>query len=242
MARHYNAPMSVGSCNLAIETTSRQGSLALGRGDALLDTMDLPAQRRHHVGLVPGMDALCRAHGHGPADVAEIYVSLGPGSFTGLRVAIAAVKMLALARSVKVVGVPTLAVLARQAPVAQGHVAPCLSLKRGQVYCGVYRRASEACEEVLPPALRTLEDLLRDAPRPVALLGEMLPDLPVDLDAQVTVLPGEAARPRCESVWQLGRIMARSGEYTDPLTLEPLYVRRPEAVELWAQRQKVQAG
>ncbi|MFW6059208.1 MAG: tRNA (adenosine(37)-N6)-threonylcarbamoyltransferase complex dimerization subunit type 1 TsaB [Phycisphaeraceae bacterium] len=228
--------MAPSQYNLAIETTSRQGTLALGRGEALLEVIDLPVQRRHNVGLVPGIDRLCRAHGVTPTGLDEVYISLGPGSFTGLRVAVAAVKMLALARGVKVVGVPTLEVVARQADPAHEHVAVCLNLKRDEVYCGVYRRQGEDVHPVTRPALRTVAALLCEAPRPVALLGEMLPELPADMDEQVTVLPPEAARPRAENVWHVGRALAQRGAYSDPFTLEPMYVRRPEAVELWERR------
>ena len=242
----YNARMTELRYNLAIETTSREGSVAMGRGDELLETIDLPAQRRHHVGLVPGLHRLCETHGIGPADVGEIYLSLGPGSFTGLRVAVAAVKMLALARGVKIVGVPTLDVVAQQAESTHRHVAVCLNLKRGQVYCGVYRREEAALRPVMDPALRTLEELLHAAPRPMALLGEVLPELLTggsgDVDEQVVLLPTEQARTRSETVWRIGRAMAQRGAYSDPLTLEPMYVRRPEAVELWEQRERSHVG
>ncbi len=90
--------MGDGRYNLAIETSSRSASIALGCADRLIEAVDLPPQRRHNVGLMPAIDRLCGAHGVTPRDLAEVYVSLGPGSFTGLRVAVAAVKMLALAQ------------------------------------------------------------------------------------------------------------------------------------------------
>lgn len=232
----YNLPMPVAPYSLAIETTSRVGEIALGRADALLDTVTLPPQRRHHVGLMPGIEGLCRAHGLGPRDIGEVYVSLGPGSFTGLRVAVAAAKMLALAGGVKLVGVPTLDVVAHNAPPAHAHVAACLNLKRETIYCAVYRREGGQMTPIVPPALRALPELLHEAPRPVAVVGELLPEPAPGDDAQVTVLPPELARGRAEVVWHLGRALARAERYTDPLAIEPMYIRRPEAVELWERR------
>ena len=70
---------------LALETTTRQSSVTLGRGDDILETIDLPAQRRHNVALMPALDALLDRHNATPADLALLHVSVGPGSFTGLR-------------------------------------------------------------------------------------------------------------------------------------------------------------
>ncbi len=138
-------------------------------------------------------------------------------------------------------GVPTLEVVAHNAPPAHEHVVVCLNLKRGTVYCAVYRRSGETLVPTIEPALREMEALLREAPQPVALLGEMLPELPGEGMEGVTVLPAEMARPRAAVVWHLGRDRAVRGEYDDPLTLEPRYVRRPEAVELWERRGKAEA-
>ena len=228
--------MSRSRYSLAIETSTRACELALGRDDGLIETVTLPSQRRHHVGLMPGIDNLCRNHAIGARDIEEVHVSLGPGSFTGLRVAVAAAKMLAIAADVKIVGVSTLWVVAHNGPAEHQHVAACLNLKRDTVYCAVYRREAEEMVPVLEPGLRTLTELLHQAPRPVALLGEMLPQLPRESCEGISVMPPEQARPRGETVWRLGRRLAAAGRFTDPMELEPMYVRRPEAVELWERR------
>ena len=231
----YNPFVPAPAHNLAIETSTRQGALTLGVDDTALESVTLPAQRRHHVGLMPAVDALCREHHVAPEQLSELYLSLGPGSFTGLRVAVAAAKMLSLAHHTKIIGVPTLDAVAHNAPNEHDHVAVALNLKRGTIYCALYQRVGENLQQTLPPELRTIEQLLREAPRPLALLSQMPLDLPDTTD--VTTLPPEAAQPRSETVWTLGRALAAKNQYADPLTLEPLYVRRPEAVELWEQHQ-----
>ena len=193
--------------NLAIETSTRTGRVALGCGDALLARADLPAKRRHNLDLVPTIDRVCREHGLGPGDLAEVYVSLGPGSFTGLRSAVATAKMLSLTLGVKLVGVPTLEVLRAQHPEA----VVCLNVKRGTAW---------SAGPGLEPALRTLEEL-RAMGRP--LVADTLDDA-VPADPQVDV------------VWKLGRAAAAANRYDDPLTLAPLYIREPEAVTLWDQK------
>lgn len=193
--------------NLAIETSTRTGRLALGRGDELLACVELPTKRRHNLDLVPTIDRVCRDHGLGPGDLAEVYVSLGPGSFTGLRSAVATVKMLALTLGVKLVGVSTLEVLRVQHPEAT----VCLNVKRDTAW---------SAGPDMEPALRSLEELRAAG-------------LPMVADTLADATPAE---PDVAVVWKLGRAAAAANRYDDPLTLSPLYIREPEAVTLWDQR------
>lgn len=221
--------MAADGYNLAIETSGRVGSIALGRGDRVLATRELPHKRRHDVGLIPAIDTLCGEHGVAPRDLREVYVSLGPGSFTGLRVGITTAKMLALSLGVRLVGVPTIEVLAANAP-ADADVAVCLNVKKGSAYCAVYRGGAA----VLPPALRTTEELFAQAPRPLAVLAEVVDgELPPD----VTRLPESDAVARAEVVYRLGRARAAEGSYVPAEEMVPLYVREPEAVTLWNARE-----
>lgn len=190
--------------NLAIETSTRTGRVALGRGDDLLATAALPEKRRNNLDLVPTIDGLCGKNGLAPNDLAELYVSLGPGSFTGLRSAVAAAKMLSLTLGLKLVGVPTLDVLREQHPES----VVCLNVKRNTAW---------SAGPGLEPALRSLDEL-RAIGKP--LIADTLDD-------------ATPAVPRVETVWQLGRARAADNRYDDPLTLAPLYIREPEAVTLW---------
>ena len=193
--------------NLAIETSSRRGFVALGRGPEVLDTAELPAKRRHNLDLIPTVDELMGRHGLGAGDLAELYVSLGPGSFTGLRIAVATAKMLSLTRGVKLVGVPTLDVLRRQHPDA----VVCLNVKRGTAW---------SAGPDLEPAFRELAELRR-------------PGRPLVADTLDDALPAE---PDVAVLHHLGHAAAQANRYDDPLTLAPLYLREPEAVTLWNQR------
>ncbi|MEX2672315.1 MAG: tRNA (adenosine(37)-N6)-threonylcarbamoyltransferase complex dimerization subunit type 1 TsaB [Phycisphaeraceae bacterium] len=222
--------------NIAIETASRQGSLTLGRGDALLASVDLPVQRRHRVGLLPGIASLCAEHDVEPEQLDEVYVSLGPGSFTGLRVAMTGAIALSVARSLRLVGVPTLDVVARNTPAGHQRVAVCLNVKRETAWCGVFERQGAGWTATVEPALRTLDELFKVAARPVALVGDPLPALPDPLPGGVTVLPASHARPRAEAVWRIGRERASEDRYTPSTALAPIYARPPEAVTLWDQR------
>lgn len=215
--------------------------MAIGRGDELLGTLDLPAPHappRRSVDLTPTLDALCREHGAVPNQVGQAYLSIGPGSFTGLRIAVATAKMLAQVLQVELFAVPTLDVVAQNAPanLDTPHVAVCLNQKRDTAYAGVFERADDMWRPAGEPSLTTMAQLLRDTPRPLAILGDPLPPLPADQTEGVTVLDAALAVAHAEWVWRLGRDATRTGQPTDPATLVPLYVRPPEAVTLWDQR------
>lgn len=222
--------------NLAIETSGRSGSVTLGRGDAIVTTVELQHKRRHNVELIPTIDALCREHGVTPDAIGQVYVSLGPGSFTGLRVGITTAKMLSLANNVEVFGIPTLDVLAENAPPEFQHVAVCLNLKRDTVHSAVYQREDNRWSAIVEAKLRTMAELLEACPRPVCVIGDPLPAIPDESSQGVTVLGPAYAEGKSVAVHKLGRIAAATRPPDDPMRLIPLYIREPEAVELWNQR------
>jgi len=195
--------------NLAIEAAARRGAVALGRGDELLETAELPVKRRHGVELMPAIAGLCDAYGMFSEQLGQVYVSLGPGSFTGLRIALATVKMLALCRGTAVVGVPTLEALCRQHPEAM----VCLNVKRGGAWS-----AGPGHE----PALRTLAQIHAAG----------LPIVSEAIDGAQPPLFNVA------QVWSIGRARAKASDFDDPATLSPLYIREPEAVTLWNEKEQ----
>ena len=194
--------------HLALETSGRTGTIALGDVDAATPraVRPLPLQRRGQVNLMPLAAELMAEHGHGPADLALVSLALGPGSFTGLRVAVATAKMLSLTLGVKLIGIPTLDLLLARHP---GHVV-ALNVKRDTAW---------SAGPGLDPSLRGLSEL-KDLGSP--LVG--------DLD--------NAAHPADADVADLYRLAhARhlASDYDDPLVLAPAYIREPEAVTLWDQ-------
>jgi len=198
---------------LILETASRHGEAALARGDELLEVVTVPRQRRHGVELMPAVAALCDRHGVTPAALAAVVVSLGPGSFTGLRIAVATAKMLAMAvpaAGTRVVGVPTIDALRLTHPGAM----VCLNVKRDTAW------SAGPPGSGIEPALRPLDDIRATG---LPLVGEAM---------------GGVGPPRfsAEAVWRVARPRLATGDADDPAALAPLYVREPEAVTLWRER------
>ena len=246
--------MSKRPFNIAIETTTRSGSVSLGRNNVLLESITLHEYRRgmsspldvdsnipgNRLDLMPTIDALTNRHGVDPSQLGEIYVSVGPGSFTGLRIAIATAKALAQTLSTQLVAVSTLEAVVQNTPadIANNgyYVAVCLNLKRESMYTQIFTWCERGWQADSPPALRSLRKLIDTSPRPLAVIGDPVPDIPDHDQHGVTLLPPELAIAQSSAVWKLGQLQAQQGCYTDPQLLVPLYARPPEAQELWEQR------
>jgi tRNA threonylcarbamoyl adenosine modification protein YeaZ len=127
---------------LALETSGRIGSVALVLDGVVLAEEQFPHGLAHAARIIPVIDELCRARNLKPSDIAEIYVSIGPGSFTGLRVGITVAKTMAMATGAKLIAVPTVRVLAENAPPEAVHVAIVLDAKRGQIFTARFERSN----------------------------------------------------------------------------------------------------
>src|SRR5690349_16550235 len=125
---------------LAIETSGRTGSIALVEGGAVVTEDEFPHGLQHAAEIIPRIDRLCRERGWTPVDLRELYVSAGPGSFTGLRIGVTLAKTLAFATGGKIVAVPTVSVLVRNAPPGAMHVMIVLDAKRDQIFTARFVR------------------------------------------------------------------------------------------------------
>lgn len=219
---------------LAVETSARVGSIALVQDDAVLEERQFEHGLQHAAQIIPIIDELCRSRGWSPHDVEHVYVSAGPGSFTGLRIGITLAKSMALATGVKLVAVPTARVLVENAPGKAKHVVLVLDAKRDQIFTARFEREGARWLEREPTHLDSLAAMIDRSPRPVHLLGEGLPYhekfVPRE-DASVILTPAELWRPRASVVARIGAAMAREGRFADPDRLSPVYIRKPEAEE-----------
>jgi tRNA threonylcarbamoyladenosine biosynthesis protein TsaB len=221
---------------LAIETSGRLGSVAILEDGRVLAADQFPHGLQHAAEIIPRIDRLCLDQGWKPADLREIYVSAGPGSFTGLRIGITLTKTLAFATGANIVAVPSVRVLAHNAPPDARHLIIVLDAKRDQIFTARLARASQGWIEEEPARLDTLTSMLKRSPRPVHLLGEGIPYhqkfIPMD-DPGIIITPSELWRARASAVAEEGSRLAAEGQFTEPDQLIPIYIRMPEAQEKW---------
>ena len=223
---------------LALETSGRTGSVALARDGGVVAEEQFAHGLKHAAGIIPIVDRLCRGQGWGPREIDEVYVSVGPGSFTGLRVGVTVAKTLALATGAKVVAVPTVEVLVRNAPPGWERAVIVLDAKRGQIFTAVYENRGGEAAVREGAHLGRLSEVLERVGRPVHLIGEGIPyhqeSIPIE-DEGVIVTPSGLWQARAGAVVEVGFGMARRGEFTGPDALVPVYIRRPEAEEKWVE-------
>lgn len=151
---------------LAVETSSRTGSVVVALGEKLLSETTFSAPFRHSAEIFPAIRALMSRFAQKPQEIEHIYISVGPGSFTGLRIAVTMAKTMHLANAAKIVAVDTLDVIAanvinltkentaressdgsratshERRATSDERVAVILDAKRGQFYIAVYQRTS----------------------------------------------------------------------------------------------------
>jgi len=225
---------------LAFETSTTAGSVALGRAGDVIGTASLSRVRAHAREFLAVVDGLCRSHGVEPTSIAEVYVSSGPGSFTGLRIGVTAAKMLALATGARIVAVPTLEVIAQNALDATprpDRVAVVLDAKRGHVYAATFRWENGSFTQASAPVEADPFAFLSAQPADCAVLGEgVLYHRESIVRAQRRVLPERLFPPRPETVYALGDARAQKREFHDRRSLIPTYIRPPEAEEVWKRK------
>jgi tRNA threonylcarbamoyladenosine biosynthesis protein TsaB len=218
---------------LGIDTSGRQGSVALLRAhDKTLDTLDLAelSGGQYSELLVPTIAALLVRHGVERSAIGLIAVASGPGSFTGLRIAIATVKGLAEAFTIPVVAVSMLEAIAI-ATGAQGRVMAALDAQRTEVFFAEYNVAASA-EAVLVnrEGLASFGDFTSflSASRPSskvftpdAALAARLREATIDAE----VLP----RPSAEAFARIAHRKFLAGIRADVATLDANYLRRSDA-------------
>ena len=225
---------------LAFDTSTVRGDIALGDGAEILGTQSLAGPRKHAVEFLPSMAALCEAHSVRPAEIRRVYVSIGPGSFTGLRIGLTTARMIALANDAAIAGVGTLEVIAQNAarlPDPPRRVAVILDAKRKRVYAATFQWEDDHYAPECAPAEVDPHDFLGRQDRGCAVLGEGVVHHPEAVQASgLTILPESLFAPRAETVYRLGLLRCDAGAVIDRRVLTPLYVRPPEAEERWAQR------
>lgn len=226
---------------LALETSGQTGSVAIGTPAGPLASEQLPVDVRHAGELMPAVQRLIDRQGWPADSFTDVFVSIGPGSFTGLRIAVSVARTLAWSAGTRVVAVPTMHALARNALEATpvpAHVALIVDAKRSQVYTACYRLEAGRAVEVMPACLAEPQEFLARCPQPVAVLGEGIPRHREAIEAVgANILPESLWRGQAEHVLAVGVEMAHAGLFTPPRELVPLYIRRPEMEERWEARQ-----
>lgn len=221
---------------LAIETSGANGGVAALADHELLLELPLNPTQRGAQSLAPALADLLRQVGWQPRDVQLVGVSVGPGSFTSLRVAVTTAKTFAYAVSAEILGIGTLETIAAQAEApAAGQIAVAIDAQRGDVYSGLYRRRGPYDHELIrPPAIVSAADWLTRLTPEMLATGPALEKLAGSLPTGVNLAKRELWHPSAQTVARLAAARHAAGERSDVWSIVPLYLR-PSAAEERAQ-------
>lgn len=211
---------------LAVDTSTAQVGLALYDGAQVAGEFAWRSTQRHTVELGPAIPELLSRCGYGMEDIRALGVALGPGSFTSLRVGLALVKGLALARHLPLIGVPTLDVHAAAQPASKLPLLAAIRAGRGRFAVGWYKSSKNGWQPNGEARVVDLDALVDEIQSPAVLCGEF--DAEVrgrlsELDGVHLASPAHSVRRPAilaELAWQRWQ----AGATDDEATLSPIYL------------------
>jgi tRNA threonylcarbamoyladenosine biosynthesis protein TsaB len=226
---------------LAIETSQREGSVALRLSDGSILEHSFACGSRGEDNLLPSIDTLFTRANLTPADLSAVAVSVGPGGFTGLRIATSTAKGLAEGTGCRLVSVPSAMVAAESTLSSEDHASPVVVLAAAKsTTCWLSRlerkesgwvESERSGLHVIDPPEESVLELCQDA---IVLADRFLPDeLSVKLSGAHRILEPRWSAAACA---RIGHLHLKECRDIDPLEMKPLYPREPEAVSLWKAR------
>ncbi len=221
--------MVAGKVFLAIDNSLGFLNLALGIDEKLLEERHAIFEKQTSELLSVRVRQLAADHGYEIKDVGLLAMTLGPGSFTGIRVALAFARGISAGLGIDLVGVPTLDVLARPFRHLEGdYVCPLVDAKKGEVFLALYRASQgrlERCTEYQSVRPAAVADIVR---KPCVCFGSGLRLCEERLSSVqgITLIKDDYQRVRGEALLRLGLEAYAAGVGKEPV---PIYGRRSEA-------------
>lgn len=210
---------------LAFDTSSKALSVAILDGENLLADVTVNIKKNHSINLMPAIDFLMKAVDLKPTDLDGISVAQGPGSYTGLRVAVATAKTLAYTLNIELVGVSSLYALAAAADF-DGLVVPVIDARRNNVYAGFYKDGQSLKDDQHMNFADVLEAVKDE--ESVMFVGEV-----ANFSNQIAEsLPQAKVLSVLPSAYAIGK----RGQELQPVDVDsfvPSYLKRVEAEENW---------
>ena len=216
---------------LAIDTSTRYAAVALSREGEPVAELSWRSEQNHTVELMPSVQRLLEGAGAKVQDLTAVFVAIGPGGFSALRVGMSAAKGMAEALDVPMVGVGSLEVEAFPYAATGRPVCPILEMGRGEVAWALFHEAEGCWRCLKEPEIASLEELGRGIPAGAVLCGEGLWAVRSRLPVEVTEVADLIAMPpptrRATTLARLGASRLAAGRHDDRASLQPLYLRPP---------------
>ncbi|HOM72947.1 MAG TPA: tRNA (adenosine(37)-N6)-threonylcarbamoyltransferase complex dimerization subunit type 1 TsaB [Armatimonadota bacterium] len=221
---------------LAIDTSTDIAGLALATEDKLISELSFRHKMDLLQRLMPNVDRLISDAGMKQSDLDALVVSLGPGSFTGLRIGMAAAKSIAHVLGKPIIGVPTMDVLAESAAAAcPKSIVTAIHARPGDVFWSLFRCEAGKLAKVVEDEASTVEEMLERACQEdqVVFCGDGVERNRAIIEQKCgpdSILPQWYHFPRASVLVSLGIRRLLRGESDDLFSLTPRYVRKPTPV------------
>lgn len=212
---------------LAIDTSTSWISLALYDGISVLYETTWQSQHHHTVELAPAIDQLFERTGTQAIDLTGIAVTIGPGSFTSLRIGLAAAKGLSLALKIPLVGIPSLDILAAAQPLDEIPLIAVLHAGRTRLAYVTYLVEGGAWRPQHEPAAIDASDLVKTISSPTLIAGELSEEARTVIGRRwknALIAPPARCLRRAGYLAEIGWERLMSDRVDDPVTLAPIYL------------------
>lgn len=221
---------------LAVDTSSSVAAVAVMENEKLLGEYSINHKKTHSQRLMPMIAELLSSLELSPKDIDIYAASSGPGSFTGLRIGVTAVKAMAYAAGKPVVSVPTLDAIAYNIPMCDSFVCPIMDARNNQVYTTLYKWEKGFQIRVLDYMgihVEELTQIIKEKSNSVVFVGDAVEIhseyLKSALGELCEIAPGSLLLQKASSVAYAALVKARRGELESCFEMSPYYLRKSQA-------------
>ncbi|MDD4893701.1 MAG: tRNA (adenosine(37)-N6)-threonylcarbamoyltransferase complex dimerization subunit type 1 TsaB [Candidatus Omnitrophica bacterium] len=213
---------------LGIDTSTRFLCIGIYDGSRIYE-YNLDLNRNLSALLTPTINRILNALGWQASDIDYFACGLGPGSFTGMRVGIAAIKGLAFSLNKPVVGIPTLDILAKNASIHGAYVIPVVDAKRNLIYTSIYRNKDAGVKRIKPYMLLTADEFIKKAKikGEAVILGDAVNLYKQKLLAgmkRIMILDKDYWYPRAGNIINLAIERIKDKKINNAFDIEPIYL------------------
>lgn len=221
---------------LAFDSTAKAASCAVTEDEKLLALYNVDNGLTQSELLLPMAENILKSLKLTFDDIGLLCCSVGPGSFTGVRIGVALVKGIAFGKNIPCVSVSTLDALAENLRGLDGIIVPCMDARRSQVYTAIYRAEDGELEKLTPDKAIAISDLAEELKQysgePIYLVGDGYDTAKRGLDAcgvTVKTTPSLIITENAYSVARVAKMRYDAGETVTDTEISPTYLRMPQA-------------
>ena len=226
---------------LGIETATVQAGCAIGGHEGVLASAHSAKGKRHAENLTPAIEFICQQAQIELSEIGLVAVDIGPGLFTGLRVGVATAKAVAFALRVPMIGASSLDLLAFPVRFTPRLIVASIDARRNELYYAFYRQVPGGVQRISEPAVGSADDLASELlaiGEEVLLVGDGAHRYREAFDglAKVEIVDPGNSYPSAASLVQLAHARALREDFQQIDSIQPVYLRRPDAEINWSTR------